>query len=134
MCRTNGTLAYVGMSALVKTDIEGTIFPDKVIRVRPDENKINSEYLWLLLQLPPMRKQIEGAARTAVGNYAIGSKDIKALKIPLPPITEQQKLFDALHAAMLTAQEKRTEAAVLRQSAWAAFESTVFNAIEKATQ
>jgi hypothetical protein len=36
-----------------------------------------------------LRTQIEAAARTAVGNFAIGSKDIKALKAPLPPLAEQ---------------------------------------------
>lgn len=129
MCRTNGTLAYVGMSALVEADVANTIFPDKVIRVRPDANKIYPEYLWLLLQLPSMRKQIEGAARTAVGNYAIGSKDIKALKVPLPLIPEQKKMFSSLHQAIVTAREKLREAATIRQSAWDKFESKLFDAI-----
>lgn len=30
MCRTNGTLAYVGMSSLVEANIDDMIFPDKV--------------------------------------------------------------------------------------------------------
>ncbi len=38
MCRTNGTLAYVGMSALVREDMANLVFPDKVIRVRAKEN------------------------------------------------------------------------------------------------
>src|SRR5262249_31358783 len=37
MCRTNGTLAYVGMSALVREDQHDLIFPDKIIRVRVNQ-------------------------------------------------------------------------------------------------
>ncbi|HEY3373685.1 MAG TPA: restriction endonuclease subunit S [Candidatus Aquicultor sp.] len=95
MCRTNGTLAYVGMSALVEQDMANLIFPDKIIRIRTKENILPS-YLWKLLQLPPMRQQIEAAARTAVGNYAIGNKDIWNLRIPLPPLRVQHFIIKTL--------------------------------------
>lgn len=81
MCRTNGTLAYVGMSALVPDSMPNLIFPDKVIRVRTKDT-ILPEYLWQVLQSHPVRAQIEAAARTAVGNYAIGTDDIWNLQIP----------------------------------------------------
>jgi type I restriction enzyme S subunit len=126
MCRTNGTLAYVGMSALVDADVPDTIFPDKVIRVRPDTSKIDPTYLWRLLQLPAVRAQIEACARTAVGNYAIGGRDIRSLHLPLPPVTEQRRLVTAIVDAKRTATAKRTEAATLRQSAWSAFEAALF--------
>lgn len=128
MCRTNGTLAYVGMSALVEKDVADMIFPDKVIRVRPDTSQIDSRFLWRLLQLPALRMQIEGAARTAVGNFAIGGKDIKALKVPLPPLAEQILLVESLSGAMTTAQTKRTEATALRRSSWEQFETALFTA------
>ncbi|WP_439890920.1 hypothetical protein ACS7SF_17450 [Ralstonia sp. 25C] len=128
MCRTNGTLAYVGMSALVDADIDDMIFPDKVIRVRPDPNRIESEFLWRLLQVSAVRSQIEAAARTAVGNFAIGGKDIKALMVPLPLPARQKELARSLNDAVMVAQSKRTEATALRQSAWAAFEATLFAA------
>lgn len=134
MCRTNGTLAYVGMSALVDADIEGTIFPDKVIRVRPDPEKIDSEFLWRLLQVPAVRSQIEAAARTAVGNFAIGGKDIKALKVRLPLPARQKSLAQALGDAMTDAKSKRTEAATLRQYAWATFEAALFTATEEPSE
>lgn len=93
LCRTNGTLAYVGMSALVSEDMPNLIFPDKVIRVRVREN-ILPEYLWQVLQSYPVRAQIEAAARTAVGNFAIGTEDIWNLQIPLPPLAVQQEIME----------------------------------------
>lgn len=132
MCRTNGTLAYVGMSALVEADVDNMIFPDKVIRVRPDHTKIDSRYLWRLLQLPALRVQIESAARTAVGNFAIGGKDIKGLTIPLPPITQQTALVNALNIEIGKAQTKRVDASTLRKNAWDAFESALFTVSDEA--
>jgi type I restriction enzyme S subunit len=82
MCRTNGTLALVGMSALVEADMPNLIFPDKLIRVRCKAN-ILPAYFWKAVQMPFARSQIESAARTAVGNYAIGTDDIWTLRLPL---------------------------------------------------
>jgi type I restriction enzyme S subunit len=91
VCRTNGTLSLVGMSALVEHDMPNLIFPDKVIRARCKSN-ILPAYLWKILQMPFARSQIGAAARTAVGNYAIGTEDLLNLKLPLPPLEVQQRL------------------------------------------
>lgn len=134
MCRTNGTLAYVGMSALVTEDVENVILPDKVIRVRPIKQSIDPVYLWRLLQLPAMRSQIENAARTAVGNYAIGGKDIRTLNIPLPPLHQQTALVSELNVAINSAREIRSDAVKLRSTAWAEFESALFHPAETEMQ
>jgi len=109
LCRTNGTLAYVGMSALVQEDMANLIYPDKVIRVRVKEN-ILPEYLWQVLQSHPIRAQIEAAARTAVGNYAIGTEDIWNLQIPVPPLAVQKQIMDRVASG-------REEVALEREAA-----------------
>ena len=83
------------MSALVEHDMPDLIFPDKVIRVRckPD---ILPAYLWKALQIPFTRSQIEAAARTAVGNNAIGTEDLWNLDLPLPPLDVQQRLVEKI--------------------------------------
>lgn len=131
MCRTNGTLGYVGMSAIVIADIDDMIFPDKVIRVRADHNRIKPEFLWRLLQVSALRSQIENAARTAVGNFAIGGKDIKSLNVPLPKLVDQGKLIRTLSDVIASAVANRAKAATLRQSAWAAFETALFTSHEE---
>lgn len=131
MCRTNGTLQYVGMSALVAEDAADMVFPDKVIRVRADKARVVPEFLWRLLQLPSVRRQIEGAARTAVGNFAIGGNDIKALSVPLPPPEVQVGLAQALNDAKAGISEARENARTMREAAWAAFESALFEPQEK---
>lgn len=127
LCRVNGTLAYVGMTALVEEDMPNMIFPDKLIRVRVKDDALLPDFLWRLLQLPNMRVQIESYARTAVGNYAIGSTDVAEFQIPLPPIQTQRSLTKKLREARTRAAAKRTEAARLRAQAWADFLGAIFN-------
>ena len=114
MCRTNGTLDYVGMSALVPEDEPDLIFPDKLIRARVNELMV-PEFLWLVLQTPPMRSQIEAAARTAVGNYAIGGADIWNFDFPLPPITVQKRLAASFISARKKISEERAAAKKLSE-------------------
>lgn len=126
LCRTNGTIDYVGMSALVEEDLDDTVFPDKVIRVRVDASRLDPGFLWRLLQLPALRREIEGAARTAVGNFAIGGKDIKALVVPLPPIDVQRQITKELNDAKKRSASLREAARTLREQAWAEFEGNLF--------
>jgi len=124
ICRTNGTLAYVGMSALVEQDHPDLIYPDKVIRLRPND-RVSPRYLWLVLQTPPLRAQIEAAARTAVGNYAIGGGDVWDFEFPIPPRTVQEKLAANLIEAKLAAGKMREEALALRTKVKAEVEGMV---------
>lgn len=115
------------VSALAEETFADLIYPDKLIRLRLDTASILPPYLWRLLQLPAMRNQIERSARTAVGNFAIGSKDVRLLIIPLPPLETQKHLTAALQAARAAAQDKRRQAADLRESARIAFEGRLFH-------
>ena len=126
MCRTNGTLAYVGMAALVTEDISGLIFPDKVIRVRPTTETVLPNFLWTLLKSPFVRMKIEASARTAVGNYAIGSSDLAALELIVPPLVVQKRLSASLAAAREQAVRQWQKADALRADAWNNFIAAVF--------
>ena len=126
MCRTNGTLAYVGMAALVLEDMPNLIFPDKVIRVRLTTPALLPEFLWTLLKSPYMRMKIEANARTAVGNYAIGSSDLVALEVIAPPLDVQKRIANALKIARNSAATKRKQATALRAAAWNDFIAAVF--------
>jgi len=127
MCRVNGTLAYVGMSALVEEDMPNLIFPDKIIRVRITSDNLLPEFLWRLLQLPAMRTQIESVSRTAVGNHAIGSEDINDLQIAIPSKDKQIELTNSLQAARSKATALRAEAARISGEAWSNFLNAVFH-------
>jgi type I restriction enzyme, S subunit len=99
MCRTNGSLSLVGMSALVEADKPNLIYPDKLIRVRCRPN-ILPAFFWKMTQMGFARSQLEAAARTAVGNYAIGSDDIWSLRFPLPPVPVQAEMVKRLEGEL----------------------------------
>jgi type I restriction enzyme, S subunit len=127
MCRVNGTLAYVGMSALVDQDVSDLIFPDKIIRVRIINDGLLPEFLWRLLQLPAIRRQIESASRTAVGNHAIGSEDINDLQVVIPSMPTQMELVKSLQRAQLKADDQHREASRVRAIAATEFLGAVFH-------
>jgi type I restriction enzyme S subunit len=114
--RTNGTLAYVGTAALVQDDLADMIFPDKVIRVRL-KGSVMPAYFWQVLKVPFLRAQIESFVRTAVGNYAIGGKDVWKLRLPLPPLDIQKSLVQSIAQARTDAAHLRQQAAQKRQQA-----------------
>lgn len=127
MCRVNGTLRYVGMSALISEDMPDLIFPDKLIRVRIVREGLNAEFLWKVLQSPTIRAQIEAGARTAVGNHAIGSRDVNELEILLPKPDAQLSMMRKLSDSYDLAARRREEAKTLRTAAWDTFLAAVFS-------
>lgn len=116
MCRTNGTLAYVGRPAILDRDYPDLIFPDKLMRVRCKENVL-PEYLEYILSSSIARPQFEANARTAVGNHAIGNEDVLNIALPLPPISEQEKLIKLIQEAKTESERARKEAMSLKRKA-----------------
>jgi restriction endonuclease S subunit len=88
------------------------IFPDKIIRLRPKDN-MHPGFLWYVLQSRHLRLQIEAAARTAVGNYAIGSDDIWNLRMPLPPRDIQRRIVADVEAGRAKIASEREKARTL---------------------
>lgn len=124
MCRTNGTLGLVGMSALVEADMPDLIYPDKLIRIRCREDVLPA-YFWKLVQMGFARSQIEAAARTAVGNYAIGSDDIRELSFPLPPLSVQQAIMKRVDAGRAEIAKLKADAKTRADAAKADVEAMI---------
>jgi type I restriction enzyme S subunit len=116
MCRTNGTLAYVGRPVILSEDYSNLIFPDKLMRVRCKANVL-PEYLEYILSSSIARPQLEANARTAVGNHAIGNEDVFNVGLPLPPIVEQKRFIDIVHKARNEIGRAKDEAVNLRRHA-----------------
>lgn len=124
LCRTNGTLGMVGMSALIELDMPNLIFPDKLIRVRCGPNLLAS-FFWKLLHTRFARSQIEASARTAVGNYAIGSEDIWELQFPLPPLSIQEAMMNRVAAGRAEIASLKAEAKARAEAAKADVEAMI---------
>lgn len=103
VARGNGSLAFVGRGGLAPASKTPVAFPDTMIRIRCDPEKVLPQYLRLVWNAPSMRRQIELAARTTAGIYKINQRDIERFSIPTPSIEEQRKLAEDAGALLTIA-------------------------------
>jgi type I restriction enzyme, S subunit len=104
-------ITCVGTIGRVKrVDIEDKfVFARSVALIKPIKGGINSFYLEFLLSLPEMKKYMTGETNTATikGLYL---KQIKSLKIPLPPIELQEKFASIVkEVEKLKEKQKKSE-------------------------
>lgn len=95
IARGNGSKRLVGRGGIVQEDSE-VAFPDTMIRICFDETKIHPKYAVLIWDSPQVRTQIESCARTTAGIYKISQRDLREIKISLPPLDEQTRVVAAI--------------------------------------
>jgi type I restriction enzyme S subunit len=117
-CRFNGNKAFVGRLTIFKGYLGlNPIYPDKLIRVRVAQAHVVPEFLRLAGDTDIVRRQMEVACATTVGNWGISATSLKAIRFPVPPIAEQHRivakvdelmaLCDRLEASLTQADEHR---------------------------
>jgi type I restriction enzyme S subunit len=87
------TADYVGLAALYEGPEDFAIFPDLLIRVRVDNNRIRPKVLieWLLAE--PCRRYYKKNARSTAGNFPkIDQGTVEKTLIPVPSAEEQAEL------------------------------------------
>ena len=93
------TAELVGTAALFDVDDESFIYPDLMIRVRADEQKIHPRYLLVALQSEPVREYIMRNAVGAAGSMPkINQGIVERIPIPLPPLATQKDLVAEIEA------------------------------------
>lgn len=128
----NGSRAELGRVALWNGEIDDCVHQNHIIKARPDKNQLLSEFAMAWFNSDAGRDHFFKSGKTTSGLGTINSTVIRTAPIPLPSIDTQRDLIDALSTAQTKADQVRTEAATLRQSAWTAFESALFTAGEAA--
>jgi type I restriction enzyme S subunit len=80
------------------------------------------------MKLELVREHIESRLTgTSPTMKNISKPALLAIRFPLPDLETQQHLVDGIASSRQISFAKRTEAAVLRKSAWASFESALFS-------
>lgn len=123
LIRSNGSVSLVGKTALVKASEENFAYAGYLIRLKPNQNFIQSNFLQIAFSSNEMRKQIEMPARSTSGVHNINSDEVKSLTLSLPPLAEQQKIVEEVErllsvadAVEATIEQSLKQAARLRQS------------------
>nr|WP_250402349.1 restriction endonuclease subunit S [Streptomyces cellostaticus] len=119
LSRGNGSLKLVGRGATVRRAGFPVAFPDTMIRVRIQRDVILPKYLEFIWDSGIVRGQIEGAARTTAGIYKINQGILEGIKLPIPPLGEQDRIVEALdgYLSRLDAAESLIAASYRRTSA-----------------
>jgi type I restriction enzyme, S subunit len=97
--RYNGDINRVAKAAIYKGgEPSGIIFPDKLMRLRPDQSKMLPEFLVYALGSRRVRQQIERLGKTTAGNIGISGANAKSFHVPVPPIQDQRRIVEKLDA------------------------------------
>jgi hypothetical protein len=90
----NGPRRRVGVCAWVQSEQAcGLLFPDKLIRMRVDTQRVLPEWIAACVNADHSRRVLEAAAIPSTGQYRVTRKLLMALRIPLPSVAEQRRLL-----------------------------------------
>ncbi|MFJ8971079.1 restriction endonuclease subunit S [Streptomyces sp. wa1064] len=92
MSRAN-TRELVGLAGRYKDVGHPCIYPDLMMRLRPDQTVCLPEYLEIVLRSSAVRKAVRAGARgTSDSMVKIGAALVGGLQVPLPQIGEQKRI------------------------------------------
>ena len=89
------------------------VFASYLVRLRADESHLIPQFAADFLGTDTGRLQINRLSRQIIGMPNINAEEIRALRIPLPPISEQKILVSAMDVARDQRQAKLAEAEAL---------------------
>lgn len=93
--RTSETQEEIGYSAVIIDDLKDTVFSGFVLRARPFNNKFNLEFCRFCFSNRQVREQVISNA-TYTTRALTNGRVLSKIKIPLPPLAEQEAIATAL--------------------------------------
>ncbi|WP_084617961.1 restriction endonuclease subunit S [Cellvibrio sp. OA-2007] len=91
--RYNGSLEFVGVCGQVrKLSHENLVYPDKLIRVRVNKEKIIPSYLELYYASADVREFVMSLVKSTSGQKGISGQDLKDMNICFPSVVEQTEI------------------------------------------
>jgi type I restriction enzyme S subunit len=114
--RYSGNPVYVGACVAVGTLAERTLHPDKLIRVVVDEGAAAPLFVQYAVNGGFSRLEIEKRLKTTAGQVGIAGSQLRAVPIPLAPLSEQRRIIAAIeeHLSHLDAAEAAARSAYRR--------------------
>ncbi len=88
----NGSADQIGRTALFRGEIENCVHQNHVIRIRPNKNLIDPEFLNLYLNSPLGQDEVQSRSRTTSGLRTLSVGRIKQITVPVPTLKEQRRI------------------------------------------
>lgn len=89
------TPELVGKCAVITEAVGKAVFESKNIRIRLNSTKIHYEYVAAYLNSPFGHASLRSGVKHAIGMATINNTDLRAVKIPLPPMAVQESWANA---------------------------------------
>lgn len=114
--RYNGSRDLVGRCARVPDHFGPIIHPDKLIRIVPRADVIDSHFLALFIETQEVRRFIEPRIKTTAGQSGVTGKDIRDIPLRYPCLAEQRQIVDILegHLSRLDSADNYSASATAR--------------------
>lgn len=126
LCEGNSA-DLVGRGCIWGNEIPDCIHQNHVLRVRIRMGEATPVFLLDIINSGHGQAYFRAHAKRTTNLSSINSREVSNLPLPLPPLETQKHLTAALQAARAAAQDKRRQAADLRESARIAFEGRLFH-------
>ncbi|MFD5648666.1 hypothetical protein [Streptomyces sp. NPDC127039] len=98
MVRVNGAQDLVGASCVAKHVRPRLVLSDLMYRLVPDPERLNADFLGLMLASDRVRRQIRRGMRGTSGQFQLPQAEVKKLQVPLFPLSEQRDIVAAHEA------------------------------------
>ncbi|MFJ5558351.1 restriction endonuclease subunit S [Streptomyces sp. NPDC093250] len=98
MVRVNGAQSLVGASCVAKHVRPRLVLSDLMYRLVPDSERLNADFLGLMLASGRVRRQIRRGMRGTSGQFQLPQAEVKKLQVPLFPLPEQRDIVAAHEA------------------------------------
>jgi type I restriction enzyme, S subunit len=112
------SIEYLGKSALIRELPEPAVFESNIMRLSINTEMANPEFISIYLRSSFGTDELRKNAKLAVNQASINQGDVKACKIHLPPLPEQQEIVRRVEALFAYADrvEQQASAALVQVS------------------
>lgn len=122
--RTNSK-ELVGKTAVFELDDEYT-FASYLIRLKLDDEKVNTHYINYLFNSPIGRIQIDMVSRQVLGQANVNAQELQDFVFPIPEMTVQNEIANEIEKVKKAIQNLREKAEQNRQAALTYLEKAIF--------
>lgn len=103
--RGNANPTLIGACGMVREEPPpGCIYPDILMRVRPDPDRLDAEFLVAAWNSSLVHQDLLARAKTTNGTFKVNGRDVATTRIPVPALADQRRI-----AALIRATHTRAE-------------------------
>jgi type I restriction enzyme, S subunit len=106
--RGNGSIRFVGIGSLIIDEPEEIAFPDTMIRIRADLEKLDPKFFAIVWSSELVRNQIESSAKTTAGIWKVNQTDLENIILPVPSLPEQLEIVSRVETLFALADQLET--------------------------